>query len=214
MRARFYADGDTHTQWCRIVMNRRVSEYLSGLGIGLTAIEVSGDTHENRAWKDYRSTDFRTFDLCNPPAVLDQYDVVICEQVLEHVVDPWKAVQTLHDLAKPGGHLVIGLPFLCAIHGREEYWRFTQTGITQLLEGVGLVVDEVDSWGDAATVKGHARRFPPHRPWRKLHAHDPARPVVIWVLAHRPAEGEQAIKRPEVDARNANTVRREASTSN
>jgi SAM-dependent methyltransferase len=206
LRSRFYSDGDTHTQWCRIVMNRRVGEHLRSLGTGLTAIEVSGSSHKHRAWKDYRSTSFQDLDLCHPPASLDQYDVVVCEQVLEHVVDPWRAVQTLHDLAKPGGHLVIGLPFLCAIHGIDEYWRFTQTGATLLLESAGLVVDEIDSWGDARTVKGHARRFPPYRPWRPLRAHDPARPIVIWVLAHRPADGEVPVTRPAVDARDANTV--------
>lgn len=207
MKSRFYEDGDTYTQWCRIVMNRRIDEHLRGLGGGLTAIEVSGDTHKKRAWKEYRSTSMRDLDLCDPPASLDQYDVVICEQVLEHVVDPWRAAQTLHDLTKPGGHLVVGLPFLCAIHGTEEFWRFTQTGITLVLESVGLVVDEVDSWGDSGTARGHMRRFPPYRPWRRLQAHDPARPVVIWVLAHRVADGEVAVKRPAVDARDANTVR-------
>jgi hypothetical protein len=30
---------------------------------------------------------------------------------------------------------------------------------------------------------------------------------VIWVLAHRVADGEVAVKRPAVDARDANTVR-------
>lgn len=205
--SRLFPDGDTETQWCRIVMNQRIADHLRGLGPGLTAIEVSGDTHKDRGWATYRSTDVHSLDLCAPPAGLEQHDVVICEQVLEHVVDPARAARTLHDLAKPGGHVVVSLPFLCPIHGVEEYWRFTQTGITMVLEGAGLVVDEVDSWGDRGTVKGHARGFPPHRRWRRLRAHDPARPVVIWVLAHRPAVGEVATKRSLPDARDANTVR-------
>jgi SAM-dependent methyltransferase len=45
------------------------------------------------------------------------YDVVVCEQVLEHLQDLDAALSTLHRLVKPGGRLVIGIPiFLPPLH--------------------------------------------------------------------------------------------------
>jgi SAM-dependent methyltransferase len=45
------------------------------------------------------------------------YDVVVCEQVLEHLDDLDQALATLHRLVKPGGRLVIGVPiFLPPLH--------------------------------------------------------------------------------------------------
>ena len=64
------------------------------------AVEISGRLHEERPWKSYSTLDFPSFDLCKPPGDLPQFDVVLCEQVLEHLPDPWLAVKTLHDLAR------------------------------------------------------------------------------------------------------------------
>jgi SAM-dependent methyltransferase len=45
------------------------------------------------------------------------YDVVVCEQVLEHLHDLDAALATLQRLVKPGGRLIIGVPiFLPPLH--------------------------------------------------------------------------------------------------
>ena len=50
------------------------------------------------------------------PAVLSQrYDVVMSQDVLEHVESPREHLQTLHSLAKPGGLVVVGTPNAAAI---------------------------------------------------------------------------------------------------
>ena len=75
-------------------------------------------------------TSYRELDVCAPPPHLDQYDVVLCEQVLEHVVDPWRAAKTLHDLCVPGGHVVVSTPFLIRVHPTPlDLWRFTEDGL-------------------------------------------------------------------------------------
>jgi SAM-dependent methyltransferase len=167
-------------------MNRRISQHLAALGPErLTAIEISGSTHAQLPWRQYTGTDWTTFDVCAPPEALDQHDVVICEQVLEHVPDPWRAARTLHDLARPGGQVIVSTPFLMWVHGPPDYWRFTETGMRLVLEGAGLVVDELDSWGSKRAVRGNLRRVPPMKPWRSLRNERPY-PLVVWALAHRP----------------------------
>ncbi|HEY5012722.1 MAG TPA: methyltransferase domain-containing protein [Acidimicrobiia bacterium] len=188
LRKRFYLDGTPENQWCRVVMNRRITEHLDGLGCDkLDAIEVSGSLHKRRPWKAYTSTDWTTLDVCDPPDRLDPHDVVLCEQVLEHVPDPWRAAQTLYDLCRPGGQVVVSTPFLIPVHGPPDYWRFTQTGIRLVLERAGLVVDETGSWGSKRAARGNLRRVPPWKPWRSLRD-EFHYPLVIWALAHRPAE--------------------------
>jgi SAM-dependent methyltransferase len=190
-RKKFYLDGTPESQWCRVVMNRRITRHLAELHPEqLTAIEVSGRLHQKVPWREYTTTEWATFDICAPPAHLEQHDVVLCEQVLEHVADPWQAVRTLHDLCRPGGHVVVSTPFLIPVHGPPDYWRFTQTGMRLLLEGAGLVVDETGSWGNKRAARGNLRRVPPWKPWRSLRD-EFHYPLVVWALAHR-ANGETA----------------------
>ena len=53
------------------------------------------------------ASSFPAFDLCAPLTETRRFDVVICEQVIEHVEDPWAAVANLRELARPGGHVIV-----------------------------------------------------------------------------------------------------------
>jgi SAM-dependent methyltransferase len=58
-------------------------------------------------------------DLSNgyPEIPSNSYDVVVCEQVLEHLAQIGAAVATLARIVKPGGKLVVGVPiFLPPLH--------------------------------------------------------------------------------------------------
>jgi SAM-dependent methyltransferase len=188
-RARAYHDGGPDDQWCRIVMNRKITEHLASLHPEqLRAMEVSGTSHRHHPWREHVSSRYPDLDICAPPPDLDTYDVVICEQVLEHVEDPWRAARTLHDMCRPGGNVVVSTPFLIRVHPTPfDFWRFTEDGMRRLLSGSGLVVDETGSWGSKRAVRGNLRRFPPMRSWRSLRD-EPDFPLVVWAFAHRPAE--------------------------
>ncbi len=172
-------------QWCRVVVNRRVGEFIDSLPPErCAAVEVSGELHRPRPWKSYRSLWFPEFDLCssNPD---ETFDVVICEQVLEHVIDPWRAARTLRQLTRPGGHILVSTPFLIRVHGEPvDFWRFTQDGLRVLLESADLEVVNVESWGNRACVRGNFRYWAPYRGWRSLR-NEPAYPVMVWALARR-----------------------------
>ena len=170
--------------WVRVVMNRDVGAFLDGLPCEqLDAAEVSGDWHRKRPWRSYTSLPFPDFDLCAPGPIERTYDVVFCEQVLEHVPDPWAAARTLRALCAPGGRLVVSTPFLIRIHpSPDDFWRFTPHGLRLLLEGAGFEVPEVRSWGNRPAVVRNLRDWAPHRPWRPLRD-DPLLPLVVWTVA-------------------------------
>lgn len=178
-------------QWQRRRLNEAVHGRLEALGpVGLSAAEISGDAHAGRGWKRYSSLNYPDFDLCAPLAERDAYDVVICEQVIEHVPDPWVAAENLRGLTVPGGHVVVSTPFLVRVHelpayGMHDYWRFTPRGLRALLEKAGLEVDAVDSWGNRACVKGNLDRWPAYRRWHSL-GNELDLPVQVWAFARSP----------------------------
>ena len=178
-------------QWQRVVLNRAVDDHLATLGYaGLDAAEISGDRYAGRPWRAYASLDYPSFDLCAPLEGHRTYDVVICEQVLEHVLDPRAAAANLRGLCAPGGHVVVSTPFLIRVHelpayGMPDLWRFTPRGLRRLLEDAGLEVDSVDAWGNRDCVAGNLDRWAAYRRWHSLR-NEPDLAVQVWAFARRP----------------------------
>jgi SAM-dependent methyltransferase len=178
-------------QWQRVVLNEAVDAHINSLDPRTrSAAEISGDSHAGRPWREYESLNYPEFDLCAPLADKGQFDVVICEQVLEHVVDPWGAAANLRGLTVPGGQVIVSTPFLIKVHelaifAMHDYWRFTPRGLRTLLESAGLVVDTVGSWGNRQCVMGNLRRWSAYRPWHRLQ-NEPDLAVQVWAFARNP----------------------------
>jgi len=184
---------EARKHWQRIVMNDSIDAYLDSLGTdALSAAEISGDTHATRRWMAYAELQYPEFDLLEPVEEPGRYDVVICEQVLEHVADPWLAVERLRDLCAPGGHVIVSTPFLVRVHEEpivhdmKDYWRFTPRGLRILLERSGLEVVRIESWGNRDSVIGDFDTWSAYRWWHSLR-NEPNLPIQVWAFARRPA---------------------------
>lgn len=184
--------GSGAEQWQRVTLNRAVDQHLYALGPEqLSAAEISGDGHASKPWKRYVSLNYPEFDVCAPLTDQGPFDVVICEQVIEHVIDPAAAAANLRGLCAPGGHVIVSTPFLIRIHelpayGMNDYWRFTPRGLRALLERAGLEVDSVQSWGNRRCVIGNFDGWPAYRRWHSLRD-EPDLPVQVWAFARNPA---------------------------
>lgn len=85
-----------------------------------------------------------------------EYDLVLCSQVLEHIAEPDKAIRELIRVLRPGGKLVLTVPFLSRLHEEPfDYFRFTEHGLRVLLENVGFQVREVLPAGSILSFIGH-----------------------------------------------------------
>lgn len=190
-RLAFPEGRDPQRHWQRLVMSESVSDHIASLDPpGLSAVEVSGDTHAERPWREYESLQYPAFDLCAPLSGHRTYDVVICEQVLEHVVDPCAAAANLRRLCAPAGHVIVSTPFLIRVHEEamflmKDYWRFTPRGLETLLEHAGLRVESVHSWGNRQCVVGNLNRWSARRRWHSLR-NEPNFPVQVWAFARNP----------------------------
>ena len=63
-----------------------------------------------------------------------RFDAVICGDLLEHLRDPWKTVQNLCRITRPGGRLIISVPNVMHISNlygmlREGNWAYEAQGI-------------------------------------------------------------------------------------
>lgn len=72
------------------------------------------------------------------------FDCVFCSGVLEHVDDFIKGLGEITRILRPGGVLLLGLPFRQALHlAPNDYWRFTEHGIRHLMEKCGYIITDL-----------------------------------------------------------------------
>ncbi len=131
--------------------NRWLAQHAADItGVVLDIGSGSGSDKEGRKYRDYFpqaalyvtsevSADFDVdlvLDVRNMPEVDDAtYDCVFCSGVLEHVDDYQSGIDEITRIIKPGGILLLGLPFRQAIHlAPHDFWRFTEYGLRYLLE--------------------------------------------------------------------------------
>lgn len=85
----------------------------------------------------------------------ESFDCCAAFEVLEHVPDPTHVVEEMHRVVKPGGMLLVTVPFVIELHQTPyDYRRFTTFGIRRLLEDRGFRVEALLARGNLAMVAG------------------------------------------------------------
>jgi len=96
------------------------------------------------------------FDGGRFPAAAQNADVIFCTEVLEHVLDPAHTLREAFFALKPGGRLLLTVPFAARWHFvPNDYFRYTPSGLKHLLETAGFRNIVVHARGDALTVACH-----------------------------------------------------------
>lgn len=84
------------------------------------------------------------------------YDTVICTELLEHVEDPRHVAAEIHRVLRPGGRLVLSVPFLGRLHEEpRDFYRYTRHGLRTIFGECGFVIDEVVETGSVFSFVGH-----------------------------------------------------------
>jgi SAM-dependent methyltransferase len=79
------------------------------------------------------------------PFVGNAFDLIITQEMVEHVRDPFHAVREIARVLNRGGKLYLQAPFVIGYHpGPEDYWRFTRAGLIRLVEQAGLECRRVE----------------------------------------------------------------------
>jgi SAM-dependent methyltransferase len=79
------------------------------------------------------------YDGTNFPYQQNRFDAVLCNQVLEHVFNPDEFLAEINRVLKPGGKLLISVPFVWDEHEQPyDYARYSSFGLKALLEKSGF----------------------------------------------------------------------------
>jgi len=117
---------------------------------------------------DYTTTDLNSpladvkADICNLPFSDNEFDVILCNHVLEHIPDDTKAIQELYRVLKPGGMGIFQIPQdlsrettfeddsitdkkkRAKIFGQYDHVRVYGLDYFDKLRSIGFKVEEVD----------------------------------------------------------------------
>lgn len=81
------------------------------------------------------------------------FDILLCNQVLEHVFNPDIFLQEINRVLKPNGKLLLTIPFVWDEHEQPfDYARYSSFGLKFLLEKAGFEIMEHKKLGADATV--------------------------------------------------------------
>jgi SAM-dependent methyltransferase len=188
------------TDWLRVVMYRECFGFIDRLRPEcLDVLEISAGPQWSRRFNfgSYTATEYPGFDVCSEQ-LPQRYDLIIADQVFEHVPWPYRAGRNLFGMLKHGGHLIVTVPFLVRVHPSPlDCCRWTETGLSYLLQECGFVESRIQtgSWGNRACLKANLTH------WRKRGffgslANEPNFPVAVWAFAQRWDEPREAILVP------------------
>jgi len=175
-------------QWGRVVMNQHCQQRVREMGPEkLGALEVSAEEWRYlMPFQKYTTVQYPEYDVCE--TVLDErFDLIIAEQVFEHLLWPYRAGKNIHRMLRPGGYFLISTPFLIKIHSHPvDCSRWTEIGLKHLLAECGFSIDHIEtfSWGNRACIKANFRKWVRHRKWRSLR-NERDFPYVIWAFAKK-----------------------------
>jgi len=81
------------------------------------------------------------------------FDALLCTQVLEHLPEPWIAVEEFQRVLRPGGKVIITAPLTWFLHELpHDYYRFTPYGLAHLLRRAGFTDIEVEPMNDSPST--------------------------------------------------------------
>lgn len=173
----------------RVVCIDEWKQYLATLPLGnLTALEISPADVSH--WRDtgfrtYRSVQYPEFDITKE--ILDQkFDVIIADNVFEHLRDPYQAGRNVLTMLADGGVFLLTTPFLIRIHGSpSDYTRWTPEGLQAFLQECGFSAD-VRSWGNRKVVISNLAHWRSYG-WglRANLRNEPDFPATVWAYARR-----------------------------
>lgn len=84
------------------------------------------------------------------------YDSAVCFEVLEHVPNPFEAVNEINRILKKDGILILSVPHLSRLHEQpHDYFRYTSDGIKSLMNSGNFNILELKTTGGFFSFLGH-----------------------------------------------------------
>ena len=139
-----------------------ITQFLAGNGRAVMATDVVPNYRRTlqETFADRPNVQVGTFNLDQAaPAeyVSEQFDTVVCLNVLEHIENDLFALQQMHNVLAPGGKLALLVPSHQFLYGEFDravghFRRYERRGLRKLLERAGFQVSETKFFSMAAML--------------------------------------------------------------
>lgn len=137
----------TNPSWLVLTRRREILRgWLSRLPPGkMRVLDVGGRIQPYRALLAGRIACYMALDLRSTPFVnviargeqiplaADQFDLVVCTQMLQYAAEPDRVVAEIHRVLRPGGHLFLSAPAVYPRDAESDRWRFTPQNLGELV---------------------------------------------------------------------------------
>ena len=177
-------------------MYRHLEKVLSELSVGGQLLSISGlgaipGMLAHRV-SHIVVTSYPEVDIQALPYENDSFDIVVSDQVLEHVFDPVQAVNESLRVVRPGGVVIHTTCFMNPIHHYPvDLWRFSPKALAHLARATEII--ETGGWGNRSALlfvlMGTGHHLIPQHPGHPLHRialyNDDKYPIVSWLVARR-----------------------------
>ena len=119
-------------------------------------------------------------DAFNVPLASGSFDVIICAELLEHVINPGSVLIEAYRLLRTGGTLLICVPFLYRIHGDPyDFGRYTDHYWQTVLGQIGFQHVQIEHQGlFFAVLLDFIKQFASEKRWHKRRRYRP----LVWAI--------------------------------
>lgn len=191
LKRRLESMGFAHYDWVLLEMHRQCTAFIQSIEPQTkNVLEISaGRFWKQFPFKRYQATQYPGFDICSQQ-MDERFDLIIADQVFEHLLWPYRAGRNCYEMLADGGYLLISTPFLLRIHAApHDCSRWTETGLRYFLAECGFDLEQIQtgSWGNRQCIKANFKRWAKKAPWSSMR-NEPNFPVTVWAIARKVAK--------------------------
>ncbi|WP_446808011.1 methyltransferase domain-containing protein [Methylomonas sp. 2BW1-5-20] len=154
-----------HPQWILTKGSRKTWEYIRAVGSDKIVLDVgcfnkwparllpTNCTYIGLDYYETATTWYQTSpdvfgDACNLPVQNSVVDVVMLLDVIEHLPSADRAIQEISRVLKPGGCLILQIPFLYPLHDEpRDFIRLSHYGVEAVTKRHGLMIESCHAQG-------------------------------------------------------------------
>lgn len=179
--------------WHRYATYKLIKKDISFLKFeNLDVLEISAGEYwkENYKFKSFDQMDFPEHDICKNVYGEKKYDLIIADNVWEHLRYPYRATKNVFNMLKDNGYFLVITPFLVRVHEVPiDCTRWTEDGLKYFLNENGFTLDNIftNSWGNKKCVKSDIRD---DSTWTRIGIYkdltnNKTFPLQVWALAKK-----------------------------
>lgn len=131
-------------------------------------------------------------DIHKLPYEEKEFDFVMTDQVLEHVENPFLAVDEMYRVLKNRGYMILTTCLMNPVHEMPtDFWRFTPDGLKVLCKNFGEII-QCEGWGNGQAVDlmiNKGLRFQdinPNSPLEKIATYNDFQNLIVtWIITRK-----------------------------